>query len=159
MELKKTKIFCKRPFWDTLYSELGRRGNNKTESGAFLLGSENSAEITACLYYDDLEPGCLDAGYVHITSKAFIQLWDYCHEHQLHVKADIHTHPGFSTAQSSIDLENPMIKVPGHFGLIVPHFAIPPVCDLDNLGVHEFLGKGFKWKRWKYADNIFQIIN
>lgn len=151
------KLIIEMSFWDELYEQLGRRGNDETESGAFLLGKEGTPDITDVLYYDDLEPGCLDSGGVHITNRAFIRLSDYCLDKALVVKADIHTHPGRLTGQSFIDRENPMIKVKGHIGLIVPFFAWPRKCDMNLLGIHEFLGQGFKWKSYKYSDGLLVI--
>jgi hypothetical protein len=152
-----TKLRISRKLWEKLYSELGSRGKGETESGAFLLGSERSNEITDVLYYDDLEPGCLDTGGIHLTNRAFIRLSDYCYEKALSVKADIHTHPGRITSQSFIDEENPMIKVKGHIGIIVPFFALPPKCDFKKLGIHEYLGNGFQWRSFKYRDDVFLI--
>ncbi|MEP2670493.1 MAG: hypothetical protein ABJH04_15935 [Cyclobacteriaceae bacterium] len=151
------KIRITKELWGKLYSELRDRGNGETESGAFLLGNESSNEIIDVLYYDDLEPGCLDSGAIHLTNRTFIRLTNYCHENSLSVKADIHTHPGRFTSQSFIDEENPMIKVKGHIGIIVPFFALPSNCDFKKLGIHEFLGNGFRWKSYKYSDRVFVV--
>ena len=93
MEQEKIKLILQLRLWNNLYKELGRRGNGKTESGAFLLSNKESCEISDCLYYDDIEPGCLDKGYVHLTSFGFKKVWEYCIENDLTVRADVHTHP------------------------------------------------------------------
>jgi hypothetical protein len=159
MERGKIKLILERDLWNSLYQELCRRGHGKTESGAFLLSRQESCEIIDILYYDDLEPGCLDKGYVHLTSKAFKKVWDYCSEKNLKVRADIHTHPGSVTSQSTIDKENPMIKIKGHIGLIVPDYAQRPKMDFGDLGIHEFLGNGFNWKRWGFSSGVLSILN
>ncbi|MBS1682166.1 MAG: hypothetical protein JST48_10665 [Bacteroidetes bacterium] len=158
MEPMQAKIILKKSLWEALYAELGKRGKGETESGAFLLSAENSMEIVEFVCYDDLEPGCLDSGGIHLTAKGFIKLWDYCFENKLEVRADIHTHPGRSTRQSYIDKDNPMIKIKGHIGIIVPHLALPPQCEMNALGIHEFMGNGFVWKEWKFGDGIIKVI-
>ena len=70
-------------------------------------------------YFDDLDPECL-VGNIHIRASGFSKLWDLCDVEGLRVVADIHTHPGTSVAQSSIDRANPMIAREGHLALIVP---------------------------------------
>lgn len=155
----KIKLTIKKDFWDNLYKELGKRGNGETESGAFLLSRIGSCEIINCLYYDDIEPGCLDKGYVHLTSRGFKKVWDFCREKELTVTADIHTHPGSITRQSNIDKENPMIKIKGHMALIVPNFAQRSDMDFTELGIHEFLGNGFNWKQWGFSSGVLSILN
>jgi proteasome lid subunit RPN8/RPN11 len=159
MAREKIKLTIKKDFWDNLYNELGRRGNGETESGAFLLSRKGACEIIDCLYYDDIEPGSLDKGYVHLTSLGFRKVWDYCREKDLMVNADIHTHPGSITNQSTIDKENPMIKIAGHIALILPNFAQRPDIDFKEIGIHEFLGNGFNWKRWDFSSGVFSILN
>ena len=153
----RVSLIIKESFWNQVYIELGKRGQGETESGAFLLAKEDSNEIVDVLYYDDLEPGCLDSGAIHLTNKAFIRLADYCVEKRLTVVADIHTHPGGITMQSRIDKENPMIKIRGHIGIILPYFARKPECGLERIGLHEFLGNGFRWRSYKYSEGILTI--
>lgn len=152
------KLKIPQHIWDELYRQLGERGKGQTESGAFLLGKSGELVVEDILYYDDLEPGCLDSGAIHLTFKAFIRLSNYCQLKGYEVKADVHTHPGEYTQQSWIDEENPMIKIKGHMALIVPNFALPKQCDMDNLGIHEFMGDGFNWKSYHYKDRIIEVI-
>ena len=125
--------------WRSLIKELRRRGERRRESGAFLLGRrDGDRRVVHVVYYDDLDPGCL-RGNIHIDGRAFSKLWDVCESRGLSVLADVHTHPGGSVRQSSIDRENPMIACPGHVALIVPHLAARRVRP-RNVGVHEFTG-------------------
>lgn len=125
--------------WRTLIKELRRRGERRRESGAFLLGRrDGDRRVVHIEYFDDLDPGCL-RGHIHIDGRAFSKLWDLCESEDLSVLADVHTHPGRSVGQSSIDRENPMISCPGHVALIVPHLAARRVRPRD-VGVHEFDG-------------------
>lgn len=154
---KLPKLIFTKQFWDELYIQLRTRGMGIRESGAFLLGPENDTAITDVLYYDDLEPNALDSGAIHLTAKAFITLADYCLAHKLTVKADIHTHPRKWTQQSNIDIENPMIKIKGHLALIVPSYAMPRKCNMNLLGIHQFLGGGYNWKSYHYKEGIIKI--
>lgn len=155
---KLAKITLSKKVWNELYVQLRNRGMKVRESGAFLLGREDCEAVTDLLYYDDLEPHALDSGAIHITAKAFIALADYCLANQLTVKADIHTHPGRITRQSSIDEANPMIKIKGHLALIVPLYAMPRRCNLKLLGIFEFLGNGYNWRSYQYKDGIVKIL-
>src|ERR1022692_4544341 len=60
------------------------------------------------------------------------------------VLADVHTHPGGSVYQSSIDQKNPMVPVAGHTALILPHFGRTAWWSLKGIGVYEYLGN-FRW--------------
>jgi proteasome lid subunit RPN8/RPN11 len=155
---QEVKLIMKQCLWDEVYNQLKARGKGETESGAFLLGPTGDAHITAVAYYDDLEAGCLDSGSVHLTFLAFMGLTDICRVKQLTVKADVHTHPSSIIRLSGVDRKNPLIKIKGHIALIVPYYALPPVCDLDMLGIHEFLGGGFNWKTHEYNDGILKIV-
>jgi hypothetical protein len=150
----KDKLVMTEAFWDELYIQLRLRGNGETESGAFLLSKEGSNEIVAALYYDELEPGSLDTGGVHLTQRAFIRLSDYCVDNGLVVRADVHTHPYGSVRQSGIDEENPMVKIKGHVALIVPHFAQPTVCDFNSLGTYEYQGNRFRWTSHHFTEKF-----
>jgi hypothetical protein len=152
------KLQITQSLWNELYCQLEIRGKGQTESGAFLLGKQGQPLVEEVLYYDDLEPGCLDSGAIHITFKAFIALSDYCILKAYEVKADIHTHPWNITRQSDIDEENPMIKIKGHLALIVPYLALPERCDMNNLGIHEFQGNGFNWKSYQFKDRVVEIV-
>ena len=152
------KISFDKKFWDEMYKQLRLRGQGVRESGAFLLGPEENNSITQALYYDDLEPESLDTGAIHITYKSFIALADYCLLNKLTVKADTHTHPGIVTQQSDIDMENPMIKIAGHMALIIPSFALPKKCNLNMLGIHEFIGGGYNWRSYHFKQGIIKII-
>lgn len=155
---QEVKLIWKKDFWGQLYRQLRVRGKGETESGAFLLGQNGSKQVTDILYYDDLEDGCLDSGAIHLTYRAFMRLTDYCQKKQLTVKADIHTHPAGITSQSKIDRENPLIKIKGHMALIVPHYAIPAKCDMNNLGIYEFLGNGYHWKTYHFREGVIKVI-
>lgn len=129
----------KREQWRNLIEELGRRGEGRRESGAFLLAprSERSL-VTRIEYYDDLDPRCL-TGNIHFHGLAFSKLWDICDSEGLVVVADVHTHPGASVRQSAIDMENPMVARAGHIALIVPHLATRSVRP-RQVGVHQYAG-------------------
>lgn len=126
--------------WASMLSELERRGAGFRESGAFLLASSRSdaRRVERVVYFDDLDPTCL-VGSIHLSGDAYPRLWDLCAQHSLRVIADVHTHPGTSVRQSSIDAANPMISRRGHVALIVPSFAQSMVRPTD-VGVHLYLG-------------------
>lgn len=126
--------------WSQLIQELGARGQGRRESGAFLLGPRDgdARRITDVVYLDDLDPNCLTGG-ISFDGRYYGILWDYCHTHKLQVRADIHTHPGHSVAQSHIDRDNPMVSRAGHLGLIAPDLASRPIAA-NEVGIHEFLG-------------------
>lgn len=118
------KISMPSAIWIDLVVELERRGNGVRESGAFLLGNIASGrrEVVAFIPYDDLEPGCLDTGYINFTSAGYRKLWRRLKECGLQVVGDIHTHPG-RPIQSGIDRNNPMMPNAGHIALILANYA------------------------------------
>lgn len=151
-------LCCSDTLWNTGLSEIRRRGACRRESGAFLLGTESNGIRRICrfIYYDDLDPPCLDRGYVHFNGAAYGPLWQICQSSDLKVVGDIHTHPG-APIQSPADRQNPMVAIKGHIALIVPNFAkkiaLPP-----KLGIYEYEG-AHRWKNHsgKYAAKLFYI--
>jgi hypothetical protein len=137
---RQPRLIISADLWEELIGELGRRGDGRRESGAFLLGPRDgdARVVTEIVYLDDLDPNCLTGG-ITFDGRFYGRLWDICHARQLHVRADIHTHPSESVRQSSIDQDNPMVSRSGHLALIVPRLATAPVTT-DRVGLHEFLG-------------------
>ena len=60
------RISLKEALWEELIRNLRERGGDIRESGAFLLGTADSIEriATRFVLYDDLDPKCLNKGYV-----------------------------------------------------------------------------------------------
>lgn len=110
--------------WRDLIRDLAARGDGERESGAFLLGHKDGQRREAFDYllYDDLEPGCLDGGFVQMSSIGFRRLGAEARARGLEVVADIHTHPGRAFF-SDTDRENPMVPNVGHLAIVVPNFA------------------------------------
>lgn len=154
----KHQLSCPKTVWDQGLAELHRRGNGVRESGAFLVGKvENGKRYVArFIYYDDLDPHCLDSGIVIFNGSCYGLLWSFCRETRLEVVADIHTHPG-APIQSGADRENPMVATRGHIALIVPEFARQIVSARD-LGIYQYLGS-HKWQNFnrQQASEFFYI--
>lgn len=133
--------------WRSAILALRRRGHGQRESGAFLLGVRQAANgfCTAYICYDDLDPNAYQHGGIAFHATGCAALWALCRNRQLEILADVHTHPGDDTRQSSIDQRNPMIPVIGHTAMIVPNFAHAPWWSLRGVGVYEYLGN-FAWR-------------
>jgi proteasome lid subunit RPN8/RPN11 len=155
--MQNAKLKIKLSVWKKLVTELKRRGFGKRETGAFLLGNGTENEITTFICYNDLDPHAFDSGIIIFNGDGYIPLWEYCSKQNLKVLADIHTHPGDWTGQSSSDMKHPMIAQKGHIALIVPQFATKRNQLLNGVGIHEFLGKQ-QWKAWEENDSIIKII-
>jgi proteasome lid subunit RPN8/RPN11 len=136
----------RRAEWDAMIAELGRRGQGRRESGAFLLGDRDGAPttVTRVVYLDDLDSNCLTGG-ISFDGLAYSGLWDICDAENRRVIGDVHSHPGAGVRQSSIDAANPMLAQAGHVALIVPHFAMSPTKP-RSVGVHRYDGEG--WHTW-----------
>lgn len=134
------RVSCSRRLWKRLISELDRRGGQRHEAGAFLLGRESDGRLEAIepIYYDDLDPQAYATGVCVLHGDAFAKLWAICRAKKLSVVADIHTHPsgGF---QSISDKANPMVARQGHVAIIVPDFARWPV-NQSRMGIYEYRG-------------------
>lgn len=133
---------CQCAFWQDLMRQLLLRGQQRHESGAFLLGHQVSGEIVHTVFYETLDPSVYDRGIVEFDGSRFSQLWAHCKQRRLSVLADIHTHPG-SAHQSDSDRAHPMIGRRGHIAVIVPNYARHPL-ELARVGVYEYLSAG----RW-----------
>lgn len=133
--------------WAQVIYQLRRRGNGEGESGAFLLGRQDSVSgrVTTYVCYDDLDPEAHRSGAITFHAVGYAALWEYCRKRNLQVLADVHTHPGENVRQSPIDRRHPMIPVQGHTAIIVPTFANTPWWSLGTVGVYEYLGE-FKWR-------------
>ena len=118
------KLACPRSIWLPALDELARRGGGRRESGAFLLGRVvgDRREVRRVVYYDDLDPHCLDHGIITFDGSGFAKLWKICRESRLDVVADVHTHKG-RARQSPTDRDNPMMAHPGHIAIILPNYA------------------------------------
>jgi proteasome lid subunit RPN8/RPN11 len=137
------RFSCATRVWHNGVTELRRRGGGQRESGAFLLGRKRGTRGTRraaerFVFYDDLDPTCLDSGIVIFDGAGYGPLWRICRESGMTVVADVHTHPG-PARQSPDDRDNPMIATPGHVAIILPYFAAPPL-RMEDLGVYEYCG-------------------
>ena len=138
------RLSCSAPLWREGLAELCRRGRGSRETGAFLLGQCTSAlgrhrrHVTRFIYYDDLDPHCLDTGIIVFDGAGYGPLWETCRETGLSVIGDVHTHPGIA-CQSDADRRHPMIATPGHIAVIVPDYAERPV-RVEELGLYEYKG-------------------
>lgn len=139
------KLKIGRMKWWQLMLELRDRGNGVRESGAFILAPRDSIRAACCIYYDDLDPDCLDAGYIRLNGSAYVGLADICETSQLRVIADVHTHPGKWTGQSPSDRAHPMISRTSHIALIVPQYAHGNRLSMAGVGAFEHLGNG-QWR-------------
>lgn len=133
-------IRIRRRTWRHLLAELSARGGGHREAGAFLLGRRHGRRpvVTLVVFFDDLEPGSLD-GAVHLTTKAYSNLYEICRDARVEVLADVHTHPGSMVRQSPIDQENPLIAQRGHIALIIGDYA-QRLTTLGDIGVYEYRG-------------------
>jgi proteasome lid subunit RPN8/RPN11 len=136
--------------WESMITELGRRGRGIQEAGAFLLADRRGDRrtMTRVIYFDDLDPACLTGG-IELDGLAYSKLWDICDAEQRLVVADVHSHPGPGVRQSSIDAENPMVAQKHHIALIVPDYAMRAVQP-RAVGVHRYDGHG--WHTWTGKD-------
>jgi proteasome lid subunit RPN8/RPN11 len=152
------QIRCSSWLWHQGLVELKRRGMGWRESVAFLLGTRAGTirKVNNFIYYDDIDPHCLDSGIVIFDGSAFAKLWKICREAGLEVVADVHTHPG-RPFQSRADQQNPMIGVAGHIAIIVPNLA-QRVVQARELGVYQYQGN-HKWRPYlgKDASKFFHI--
>lgn len=132
--------------WDFLCQELERRTQGEHESGAFLLGTEDTTGCRAALevvFYDDLDPAAYETGVCVLHARSFGQLWEKCRSTGLQIVADIHVHP-YGAGQSRSDRTNPMIAQRGHLALILPDFARAPI-SLSSVGFYQYLGS-HQWR-------------
>lgn len=153
------RLSCSTRLWRAGLAELGRRGEGRRESGAFLLGKQRGARrvVQRFVFYDDLDPHCLDTGIIVFDGAGFGPLWALCRETGLRVVADVHTHGAGPARQSALDRDNPMIAKPGHVALIVPDFARRTVGPAE-LGVYEYQGE-HRWRDYsgKTAARFFYV--
>jgi proteasome lid subunit RPN8/RPN11 len=151
------KIVISRLLWFNLTRELHRRGANKRESGAFLLGRDGDTKVIRYVCYDDLDPRCLDRGFIDFDGAGYVKLWQFCQKHKLRVLADVHTHPTDWTDQSESDETHPMIPQKGHMALIVPSFARGLRFGFRGVGIFEYCGDG-KWHPWSVKSGIVRLV-
>src|SRR5512140_623886 len=89
LEAPEHRLSCPAKLWAAGLKELRRRGGGRRESGAFLLGTEErgSRRVHRFVYYDDLDPRCLDRGIVVFDGSGYGPLWQMCRETELSVVA------------------------------------------------------------------------
>ena len=144
--------------WEELIGKLRERGGGVRESGAFLLGTSSGPERIAerIVPYDDLDPDCLNEGYVRFDGRYYGRLWELCTQSSLSVVADVHTHP-YGAGQSHSDQTHPMVSVPGHIALIVPNYAQGAVRACD-VGVYVYRGR-YRWTAYRghAAERVLEV--
>jgi proteasome lid subunit RPN8/RPN11 len=89
--------------WHSLIKGLRRKSQGIRESGAFLLGKIGGNKVKLFVFYDNLDPECLDSCIISFDGAGFVPLWKMCEKKQLQVLADVHTHLGKVAIQSEID--------------------------------------------------------
>lgn len=134
------KLECPRSLWRNILKELNKRGENRHEAGAFLLGAKEKGrlQVREAVFYDDLDANAYASGVCVLHADAFAKLWDICREKGVTVVGDVHTHCG-AAFQSQSDRTNPMVARKGHIALIVPNYATAPVRRA-SMGVYEYRG-------------------
>ena len=134
-------LTCPSGYWREIVGELYRRGENRHEAGVFLLGTvqDRRREVTAAVYYDELDPDAYATGVCVLHGDAFAKLWALCRERKLTIVADAHTHGGPGN-QSDSDRTNPMVARAGHIAIILPDFARWPIRR-HRMGVYEYRGQ------------------
>jgi proteasome lid subunit RPN8/RPN11 len=150
------KLQIPRLFWMRLIHVLRRRGQRRRESGAFLLGNYDKRKLVEFIPYDDLDPHCLDHGYITFDCKYHVPLLEICRQRGLHVLADVHTHPGRRTGQSEMDRDNPMFSIKGYTELIVPSFGYCSLISFAGVGVHRYDGNG-KWFSYRSPNDALEF--
>lgn len=142
------EISMSRTLWAELVIDLEDRGQGVRESGAFLIGSffQGRREVISYIPYDELEPGCLDAGYINFTSSGYRKLWKILKGNGLRVLGDIHTHPG-AAIQSYIDRDNPMMPNAGHMAFILPSYA-QGHPTINDVALYIYEGN-YCWQKYK----------
>jgi proteasome lid subunit RPN8/RPN11 len=146
----------RRSDWESMTTELGRRGRGSRESGAFLLGDRgrDRRTVTRVVYFDDLDSTCL-TGDIQLEGLAYSKLWDICDAEKRLVIGDVHTHPGSRVQQSSVDAANPMIAQDGHVALILPDLAMHQI-NAREVGIHRYDGHG--WQTWSGKDAARRLL-
>jgi proteasome lid subunit RPN8/RPN11 len=147
------KLKIPRLYWLCLVLKLRERGENRRESGAFLLARSGTNKLVWFICYDTLDPHCLDKGYITFDCKYHVPLLKYCRTHNLQVVADVHTHPGGWTEQSDMDKENPMFSVKGYMELIMPRYGYCSLFHAGGVGAFEYEGDN-RWSANKANEMI-----
>lgn len=146
--------------WTSLIFELRRRGKGARESGAFLLGPQDSTHrhrVTRYICYDDLDVSAYQSGAIVFHAAGYAALWQHCREKRLQILADVHTHPANYIRQSPTDQRNPMIPTCGHIAIILPNFGYTPWWSLKAAAIYEYLGD-FKWREHDTAQEPRRVI-
>ena len=66
--------------WLKLIRGLRKRGGNRRESGAFLLGRKDNDKVTKVIYYDELEPDVSSSGIIVFSQVGHIELFSLLKE-------------------------------------------------------------------------------
>ena len=146
----KHRISCSPRLWRTLFRELHARGEERRESGAFLLGrvEKGRARIEKIVPYDDLDPNCL-TGIIDFEAEHLGAVSEICRRTGLTLVADVHTHP-HAPWQSETDRTHPANPKKGHIALIVPCYA-RHLCDPEELGIYHYEGH-HNWQQYEGQD-------
>ena len=155
--MQNPKLRIQLSVWKKLINALKQRGYGERETGAFLLGKKDGNIVSGFICYDDLDPHVFDTGIIIFNGDGYIPLWQHCSANSVKVLADVHTHPGDWTGQSSSDRHHPMIARVGHIALIVPTYATKRKQLLNGVGMYEFL-QNKEWKTIENNSGIVQLI-
>lgn len=72
MAILEPRLKISKDQWRALITSLAARGEGVRESGAFLLS--DTIQLEEFMFYDDLDPNCLDSGYIHFRACGYGRL-------------------------------------------------------------------------------------
>jgi hypothetical protein len=150
------KLKIPRLSWIRLVHTLRQRGQRRRESGAFLLARKGDHKLVDFVPYDDLDPHCLDKGYIDFDCKFHVPLLEMCHKRGLFVIAGTHTHPGRNTGQSKTDVANPMFSIKDYTELIIPRYGHCSLVTFAGIGVYRYEGSG-RWFTYRRSTDALEF--
>lgn len=143
--------------WGRLILHLRTAGQNRRESGAFLLVRPTTHRVVKFIPYETIDPFVMQTGIIRMRAHTMVKLWQICERKGLRVAADIHTHPGSNTSQSDLDMDHPMIPSIGHLALIVPNYAQGNLTHQRGVGIYQYLGDG-RWLNQSRKQSASHVV-
>jgi hypothetical protein len=128
---------------DHLTADIATYGAQELETGAFLLAPAGSPDRLTVLALAGTQAINRRPDHFSVAGEALERLFDWAQNHQLRVRAQVHSHGGPAVLSRTDRTHG--LNIPGFTTTIVPFFADPPRTPLA-------------WGWWRYEDGDWRTV-
>lgn len=100
----------------------------------------------------------LQRGFVYVGCDTTAEMGRWLRAQNLTALMQVHTHPAAWTGHSQTDNDFPIASSEGFVSLVWPHFAVQPIHQIEDLGVHRLAGGQWHHLNADTASSLIRIV-